>query len=147
VQQVDRSKHGDYFFTVARDQVKRGGVTALYRGVWITALRDLPSYGLYYYSYEVVRDFFRNKTNGQVGLAGQLIAGGIAGMLSWFPLYPVDVVKSRLQSQAFAKTGQELLYNGSIDCFRKSLKAEGWSVFTRGLGATMIRGGPCYTCR
>ena len=42
---------------------------------------------------------------------------------------PVDVVKTRIMSQ---KLGQPLLYNGMIDCIKKTLHSEGVSGFYKG---------------
>ena len=54
-----------------------------------------------------------------------LAAGGVAGSVSWAIIYPLDVVKARLQTQT---QGQ---YTGMVDCFRKSVQAEGWRSLTK----------------
>ena len=66
----------------------------------------------------------------------QLIAGGVAGVLAWLMVYPVDVVKSRLQAvgaSASPYTG------GTLQCARATLAEEGARVFVRGLGPTLGR--------
>ncbi|GAM83410.1 hypothetical protein ANO11243_013980 [Dothideomycetidae sp. 11243] len=50
--------------------------------------------------------------------------GSIAGAFGAFMVYPIDLVKTRMQNQRSARVGQ-LLYKNSIDCFSKVLKNEG----------------------
>lgn len=68
-----------------------------------------------------------------------LMAGGLAGTFSWLVSFPVDVVKSRLQTDGMdGKTK----YSGAMDCLRKSYKAEGYTFLTRGLASTLLRAFP-----
>ena len=66
-----------------------------------------------------------------------LLAGGLAGALSWVVVYPLDVAKSRLQAQG--GEGGRVRYYGFVDCLRKSVAEEGMGVLWRGLGVTMCR--------
>ena len=50
--------------------------------------------------------------------------GSIAGAFGAFMVYPIDLVKTRMQNQRSARVGQ-LLYKNSIDCFSKVVKNEG----------------------
>ena len=51
--------------------------------------------------------------------------GSIAGAFGAFMVYPIDLVKTRMQNQRGADPGQRL-YNNSIDCFRKVIRNEGF---------------------
>ncbi len=44
-----------------------------------------------------------------------MVGGGLAGMAYWGPVYPLDVIKSRMQVDDL-KNPQ---YRGMMDCFRK----------------------------
>lgn len=44
-----------------------------------------------------------------------MLAGGTAGMLFWGPVYPADVLKSKIQVDSF--THPE--YSGMLDCASK----------------------------
>ena len=110
--------------------LSREGVRGLYRGVGVTFLRDTPSTGIYYASYEAARDAAGNRGAGTD--AATLCAGALAGVLSWLSIYPLDVVKSRIQ----ASPGR---YAGLLDCARTSLREEGPAVFARGLPACLLR--------
>jgi hypothetical protein len=48
---------------------------------------------------------------------------------------PLDVVKSRIQADNPANP----VYRGMVDCFYKSYKSHGFSVFFRGAPAILVR--------
>lgn len=78
-----------------------------------------------------------NPTGGrEVGPFGMMMAGGLAGVMSWIVTFPIDVVKTRLQSDVAGK------YTGAVDCMIKTYKAEGHAAFSRGLVSTVIRAFP-----
>lgn len=43
--------------------------------------------------------------------------------------YPIDVVKSRLQTQPYTPDGRPMVYKGIADCFHKVYAEEGWRAF------------------
>lgn len=59
------------------------------------------------------------------------VAGGTAGMVSWASIYPVDVVKSRMQNDASSTM---------MDCVRSLYKEGGVASFFRGFNTSMVRG-------
>ncbi|MBW0505855.1 hypothetical protein O181_045570 [Austropuccinia psidii MF-1] len=63
--------------------------------------------------------------------------GGIAGALGATAVYPIDLVKTRMQNQRSKVVG-ELLYKNSMDCVRKVFKNEGFVGFYRGLPPQLI---------
>ncbi|KAM0272176.1 hypothetical protein ACHAQH_008826 [Verticillium albo-atrum] len=52
------------------------------------------------------------------------LLGSLAGAFGAFMVYPIDLVKTRLQNQRGARPG-ERLYKNSIDCFQKVWRNEG----------------------
>jgi hypothetical protein len=124
---------------VVREQGFRNG---LFRGFWATVLRDVPSCGIYFGVYEAIK----RKLNNTIGVVGSstslfstLIAGGLAGCALWASIYPLDLVKSRIQSLPMNTPASE---RGIITVFRKTYREGGLRTFTRGFGTTMARAIP-----
>lgn len=65
------------------------------------------------------------------------VQGGIAGAFGATIVYPIDMVKTRMQNQRSTVVGQ-LLYKNSIDCARKIFRNEGFLGFYRGLGPQLV---------
>lgn len=71
----------------------------------------------------------------------QFAAGAVAGVSEILVMYPLDVVKTRVQIQGKMVQGQDY-YTGMIDCFRKIIKNEGPSRLYRGIGAPILMEAP-----
>ncbi|MCJ1461688.1 hypothetical protein MMC07_000286 [Pseudocyphellaria aurata] len=71
----------------------------------------------------------------------QFAAGAIAGVSEILVMYPLDVVKTRVQLQQGKGAGEEG-YNGMVDCFRKIIKNEGFSRLYRGISAPILMEAP-----
>ncbi|KAL6627160.1 hypothetical protein ACP70R_030886 [Stipagrostis hirtigluma subsp. patula] len=123
---------------MARDILRKEGLRGIYRGLAVTALRDAPAHGVYFWTYEYARERLHPgcRRAGDESLATMLVSGGLAGVASWVCCYPLDVVKSRLQAQEPAFPAR---YRGVVDCFRKSVREEGLPVLWRGLGTAVAR--------
>ncbi|EEU47293.1 uncharacterized protein NECHADRAFT_35257 [Fusarium vanettenii 77-13-4] len=70
----------------------------------------------------------------------QFAAGAIAGVSEILVMYPLDVVKTRVQLQTNAAGADA--YNGMLDCFRKIIKQEGFSRLYRGISAPILMEAP-----
>ena len=75
--------------TVLRDMLSTDGgwLNLLTVGLWPTISREVPSYAIYFVTFRLLKDY---------GLP-TLLAGGMAGVACWVPVYPIDVVKTTLQ--------------------------------------------------
>lgn len=65
-------------------------------GLGITLIRNVNLFG----SFVIYMDLSKQLTNGQLG---PFMTGGICASLAWFSVWPLDVVKSRVQSGDFHK--------------------------------------------
>ncbi|KAJ9061652.1 mitochondrial aspartate-glutamate transporter agc1 [Entomophthora muscae] len=77
------------------------------------------------------------QSNPSSSLATKLVNGAIAGVVGTLVIFPIDMVKTRLQNQRVGKNGQ-LPYSGGIDCFRKIVAKEGFKGLYRGLVPNLI---------
>lgn len=119
------------------------GLRGVFKGYGITVLREIPGFSSYFVTYELLT---RNENNAPVSTARMLFAGGFAGTVSWVLTYPIDVVKSRLQSDGMQGPAR---YSGALDCLKKSISSEGYGFLSRGLTSTILRAFPmnaaCFT--
>lgn len=64
--------------------------------------------------------------------------GSIAGAFGATVVYPIDLVKTRMQNQRKAAGSKPLQYSNSIDCFKKVVKHEGFKGLYSGLGPQLV---------
>jgi solute carrier family 25 (mitochondrial carnitine/acylcarnitine transporter), member 20/29 len=89
---------------VVRQLYKEGGIRSVFRGSVATLARDGPGSAAYFAAYEYIKrrmtpiDPATGKPSGDLSLPAIICAGGAAGVAMWVTIYPVDTVKSRLQS-------------------------------------------------
>jgi Mitochondrial carrier protein len=98
-------------FHATRLIIQKFGFSRLYQGWWSTFLREVPAFGLYFVTYDYLKDqatsFFRRRAVRNSDPSNQTVklshvqtwiasgfAGGCAGSLTWAIVYPVDVIKS-----------------------------------------------------
>merc|ERR1719464_1028550 len=59
--------------------------------------------------------------------------GSVAGAAGATAVYPIDLVKTRMQNQRTSSYIGELMYRNSFDCFKKVIRHEGFTGLYRGL--------------
>ncbi|KAK7206675.1 mitochondrial inner membrane transporter, exports 2-oxoadipate and 2-oxoglutarate from the mitochond [Myxozyma melibiosi] len=72
----------------------------------------------------------------------QFLSGAIAGVSEILVMYPLDVVKTRVQLQVGTGGAGGEAYTGMIDCFSKIIKNEGPSRLYRGITAPILMEAP-----
>lgn len=70
-------------------------------------------------------------------LLPKIVNGGIAGIIGVTCVFPLDLVKTRLQNQQVSSTGDKM-YKGMWDCFKKTYKAEGYFGMYRGSAVNIL---------
>lgn len=63
--------------------------------------------------------------------------GSLAGAFGAFMVYPIDLVKTRMQNQRSSRVG-EMLYKNSLDCAKKVMKNEGFKGLYSGVLPQLI---------
>lgn len=108
--------------------VQAGGARALYQGLPATLLRDPPNYFSYFLGYEVAKRAQTPVGGSSKDLSALqlLAAGGVAGIAAQLTQLPMDVVKTRMQSQPDANP----LYRSTWDCYKVILLLD-WAVSVR----------------
>ncbi|KAK3385018.1 mitochondrial carrier domain-containing protein [Podospora didyma] len=120
-----------------------GGVMkGLYRGEAVTVAREAQAYGVWFLAFEWLMnaDAARNKIE-RKDVPSYKVAfyGGLAGEALWLGSYPLDVIKSKMQTDGF---GKDQRYKTMRDCFAQTWRAEGARGFWKGIGPTLLRAMP-----
>ncbi|PGH14021.1 hypothetical protein AJ79_03290 [Helicocarpus griseus UAMH5409] len=119
-----------------------GVLKGLYRGELVTIFREAQAYGVWFLSFEYLMNWEakRNQIKREDISSVKVAAyGGLAGEALWLGSYPLDVVKSKMQSDGF---GAQQKFSGMTDCFKKTFAAEGLGGFWKGIGPTLLRAMP-----
>jgi hypothetical protein len=89
----------------ARTIIKQEGFSALFYGYKATIFRDLPFSALQFTFYEQGQTWARQwKESREIGLGLELLTGAAAGGLAGVITCPLDVVKTRIQTQVNPST-------------------------------------------
>eukprot|EP00055_Hartaetosiga_balthica_P004545 m.12044 g.12044 ORF g.12044 m.12044 type:complete len:298 (+) comp3944_c1_seq1:59-952(+) len=110
---------------------KEGGIRSVTRGFSATLLRDGVGSAVYFAGYEVMRKKMIEADIQPV--VATFMSGGMAGMLNWALILPIDTVKTRFQ------VGTDPSYFKVIADIAKTSGIRG---FFRGLSAVMMRAFP-----
>jgi len=117
------------------------GIAGIYKGQAVTLLREATGYGVYFLAYEklIQREMVKKGIRrDQISPVNAVLYGAAAGYALWAVIYPIDMIKSRMQTDGFTPTtGQK--YKSTLDCVRTVWRAEGINAFMRGLAPTLIR--------
>lgn len=122
----------------ARQLYSEGGIKSIYKGSVATILRDVPASGMYFMTYEVVKEaLVPEDASNKMKMAATIAAGGCAGIANWLVAMPADVLKSRLQ------TAPEGTYpKGMRDVFKQLMEREGVTALYKGVTPVMLRAFP-----
>ncbi|KAI9183566.1 Mitochondrial carrier protein ymc2 [Blastocladiella emersonii ATCC 22665] len=125
-------------------QIYRGhGLAGVFKGQGVTVAREFQGYGAYFLTYEwLVQRACRAEGKSRQELPKWKIVsyGAVAGYSLWVSVFPVDVIKSKLQTDALDKANRK--YSSALDCFQKTLRAEGVRGLYRGFVPCMLRAAP-----
>ncbi|KAA8649600.1 carnitine:acyl carnitine antiporter [Aspergillus tanneri] len=124
---------------VVRQLYKEGGIRSVFRGSAMTLARDGPGSACYFAAYEYIKRTLTPKdangnVTGELSMPAVLAAGGAAGVAMWIPVFPVDTIKSRLQSAEGRPT-----IGGTI---RSVYASGGLRAFFPGFGPALARAVP-----
>lgn len=147
--QISSSASASNSWVVMRGILRTDGIRGLYFGGVVTALRDSIGYGFYFWSYELSTRFMTSRIGDQgTESASQeavkvLLCGGLAGVVTWASIFPLDIIKTRVQTQGLG-TGiamDKILYRrqGAMEVAKKAYEREGVRVFFRGLTVCSVR--------
>lgn len=87
-----------------RDIWRDGGFLGFFRGNGLNVMKVAPESAIRFYTYEMLKSFIVHargeESKADIGTAGRLLAGGLAGAIAQTTIYPMDLVKTRIQTHA-----------------------------------------------
>lgn len=78
-----------------------------------------------------------NTSKPKTSLSAKLACAATAGIIGTTIIYPLDIIKTRLQNQSKA-SASTVQYKGGVDCFKTIVRTEGWRGLYRGLLPNLI---------
>ncbi|KAH8593746.1 mitochondrial carrier domain-containing protein [Bisporella sp. PMI_857] len=153
--QLSTSGYTSNSWRIAKHVIRTEGLKGLYLGGVVTALRDSIGYGFYFWSYELSSSLIVSEMKKRgMDSSGQetvktLVCGGLAGVVTWASVFPLDVIKTRVQAQVTGENspllrattvdGTEPRKLGAMEIARNAYKTEGPGVFFKGLTVCSVR--------
>jgi len=121
---------------------KTYGVRGMYQGLGATIVRNMPSNALFFASWDTAKNHFsrKNRPGAKLSFPQLFISGAIAGICYWSFTYPIDVIKSSMQSDNSDKAKRQ--YRNIFDCAQKLYKQGGWKRFYKGYTPCLVRAVP-----
>ncbi|KAJ3185027.1 hypothetical protein HDU87_002593 [Geranomyces variabilis] len=130
----------------ARHIVNMKGPSGLYSGYSIHLVRDAIGTAFYFSGYEfckhVLTKYLGTGADGQPGAVTYMLAGGIAGTLSWLVLFPIDITKSVLQREALQHRPK---YLTALQFITTRWRKSGIRGFYNGIGPQLVRSFPVHS--
>jgi len=135
--------------------VRASGVRGLYNGFRLHFFRDMSGTALYFLEYDSMRFLLGRQPSGEQGPTPSwlpihptlipFLCGSFAGVSSWALIYPLDVVKTKVQQRALAGERKR----GVVETFTRLIRGPdpnnprpmlaGISRLYRGLGVSALR--------
>ncbi|KAK0714367.1 mitochondrial carrier domain-containing protein [Apiosordaria backusii] len=138
-------------WSIAKSILRTSGIKGLYEAGGVTVVRDSLGYGFYFWGYELSSRLYNGyfgSSSGKNETGRALLCGGVAGVLTWASIFPLDVVKTRMQTQGQRQQQvperQGLLTaegkrKGAWQTGKEIYTREGIKPFFRGLGVCSLR--------
>ncbi|KAJ6598997.1 mitochondrial carrier [Mycena vulgaris] len=124
--------------TAARHLWALGGIRAYYRGLTIGLVGVFPYSAIDMSTFEALKlAYLRSTGKDEPGVLALLAFGSISGSVGATSVYPLNLVRTRLQ--ASGSTGHPQKYTGVWDVANKTWERDGWRGFYRGLFPTLAK--------
>eukprot|EP00798_Chlamydomonas_sp_ICE-L_P008256 gene8256-1525_t len=130
--------------------VAEEGPKALYKGWVPSVVGVVPYVGLNFAVYETLKAMmlqrYELRDERDLSVGSRLACGAVAGTTGQTVAYPFDVARRRLQVSGWAGAkklhadhGNAVVYKGMMDCFRRTIKEEGFSALFKGLAPNYVK--------
>merc|ERR1712146_330101 len=117
------------------------GFLSLYNGFGVSVVGIIPFRGTYFGVNDTLVGSIPKELKNDHGFKGIFVkfcCAQTAALCAAYASYPFDTVRRRLQMQS-EKPPEEWVYKGTMHCFNKILKDEGFGALFKGAGANALR--------
>jgi len=140
-----------------RKTISLAGHRGLYKGFMVTILREIPSNATYFMTFEAFLRYFgygsgysvsnhtKNNSNNiskniivkysEASPLMLLAAGGLAGVMNWVVIFPIDTIKSRFQTDNLFQPK----YQSATHCLKQTIEMQGYKSLWRGISPCLLR--------
>lgn len=122
------------------------GIFVFYRGILPTFIQVAPHAGVQFMCYKLFDGMYRSFVNidsSTYSLSGTVISGSLAGLVAKTSIYPLDLVKKRMQVQGIEQHrldyGKAFVCKGMMDCLKRIYQTEGVLGFFKGLNPSLLK--------
>ncbi|KAG2456764.1 ADT3 translocase, partial [Polypterus senegalus] len=116
---------------------KSDGIRGLYQGFNVSVQGIIIYRAAYFGIYDTAKGMLPDPKNTHIVISWMIAqtVTAVAGVVS----YPFDTVRRRMMMQSGRK-GADIMYSGTIDCWRKIARDEGGKAFFKGAWSNVLRG-------
>ncbi|XP_074058224.1 ADP/ATP translocase 3-like [Macrotis lagotis] len=116
---------------------KSDGICGLYQGFNVSVQGIIIYRAAYFGIYDTAKGMFPDPKNTHIVVSWMIAqtVTAVAGVVS----YPFDTVRRGMMMQS-GRIGADMMYTGTIDCWRKIAKVEGGKAFFKGAWSNVLRG-------
>lgn len=119
------------------DMYRKGGLTFFFRGLPAGLIGVFPYAAIDMSTFEGIKLSYTKWAGEEPGIAGSLCFGAVSGGVGATSVYPLNLVRTRLQAQGTPAHPQ--VYTGIRDAALKCYLREGWKGFYKGLTPTLVK--------
>lgn len=127
--------------TIKQEGLLRG----LYKGHMSTMYREVPGNFCWYLTYELVCDALSpvwDCARDELPVQAHMLGGAAAGVMYWAAIFPVDTVKSVLQTSNTSKTDAVAVPQSFHQALKSIYQEQGIRALYRGFSVTAARAAP-----
>ncbi|ELK25306.1 ADP/ATP translocase 3 [Myotis davidii] len=120
-----------------KEITKSDGIRGMYQGFNVSVQGIIIYRAAYFGVYDTAKGMLPDPKNTHIFISWMIAQSvtAVAGVVS----YPFDTVRRRMMMQSGRK-GADIMYTGTIDCWRKIFKDEGGKAFFKGAWSNVLRG-------
>jgi len=127
-----------------RATLRESGARGPFQGLGVTLVRNTPANAVYLGSFEVIKNkltqHYGLKSPADLPAPAVVGAAGVGGLLYWLAIFPVDVVKSAIQSDSIVMS--ERRYKSPLQAVGGLWREGGVARFYRGFTPCLLRAVP-----